>query len=204
MIYSDSVIYMYESESESRSVVSNSLRPHGLYSLWNSPGQKTGVGSCSLLQGIFPTQRLNPSFPHCRRILYQLSHQGSPRILEWLAHLFSSGSSRPRNQFSFLDPFPLWVVLIFLLADQIPLVKSVSWTIFQWRTGRVSAVFFRSRQSWATPENSPGFSAFMTSRLTLIPRPFASIVLCLFIIFESEKWKWSRSVMSDSLWPHGL
>ena len=115
---------MYESESESRSVVSNSLRPHGLYSLWNSPGQKTGVGSCSLLQGIFPTQRLNPSFPHCRRILYQLSHQGSPRILEWIAHLFSSGSSRPRNQFSFLDPFPLWVVLIFLLADQIPLVKS--------------------------------------------------------------------------------
>ena len=140
LIYSDSVIYMYESESESCSVVSNSLRPHGLYSLWNSPGQKTGVGSCSLLQGIFPTQRLNPSFPHCRRILYQLSHQGSPRILEWIAHLFSSGSSRPRNQFSFLDPFPLWVVLIFLLADQIPLVKSVSWTIFQWRTGKFSAV----------------------------------------------------------------
>ena len=65
--------------SESCSVVSDSLRPQGLFSLWNSPGQKTGVGSCSLLQGIFPTQRLNPSFPHCRRILYQLSHQGSPR-----------------------------------------------------------------------------------------------------------------------------
>ena len=43
--------------SESRSVVSNSLRPHGLYSPWNSPGQNTGLGSCSLLQGIFPTQR---------------------------------------------------------------------------------------------------------------------------------------------------
>ena len=54
------------------------FRPHGLYSLWDSPGQNTGVGSCSLLQGIFPTQGLNPGLPHCRRILYQLSHQGSP------------------------------------------------------------------------------------------------------------------------------
>ena len=48
-------------ESESRSVVSDSLQPHGLYSLWNSPGQNTGVGSLSLLQGIFPTQGSNPS-----------------------------------------------------------------------------------------------------------------------------------------------
>ena len=45
-----------EGESESRSVVSDSLRPHGLYSPWNFPGQNTGVGSLSLLQGIFPTQ----------------------------------------------------------------------------------------------------------------------------------------------------
>ena len=45
--------------SESRSVMSRSLRPHGLYSPWNSPGQNTGVGSRSLLQGIFPTQGLN-------------------------------------------------------------------------------------------------------------------------------------------------
>ena len=37
---------------------------------WNSPGQNTAVGSLSLLQGIFPTQRSNPSFPHCRQILY--------------------------------------------------------------------------------------------------------------------------------------
>ena len=54
------------------------MRPHGLYSLWDSPGQNPGVGSCSLLQGIFPTQGLNPGLPHCRRSLYQLSHQGSP------------------------------------------------------------------------------------------------------------------------------
>ena len=61
------------------------LRPHGLYSLWNSPGQNTGVGSLSLLQGIFPTQASNPGLKHCRQILYQLSHRGSPRILEWVA-----------------------------------------------------------------------------------------------------------------------
>ena len=65
-------------ECESCSVVSNSLRPHRLYSPWNSPDQNTGVGSLSLLQGIFPTQGSNPGLPHCRWILYQLSHKGSP------------------------------------------------------------------------------------------------------------------------------
>ena len=66
--------------------------------LWNSPGQNTGVGSLSLLQGIFPTQGLNPGLLQCRQILYQLSHKGSPRMLEWGAYSFSSRSSRPRNQ----------------------------------------------------------------------------------------------------------
>ena len=68
----------HEWVSESRSVVSESLWCHGLYSPWNSPGQNTGVGSHSLLQEIFPTQGSNPGLPHCRQILYQLSHQGSP------------------------------------------------------------------------------------------------------------------------------
>ena len=53
--------------------MSNSLQPHGLYSPWNSLGQNTGVGSLSLLQGIFPTQGSNPGLPHCRQILYQLT-----------------------------------------------------------------------------------------------------------------------------------
>ena len=73
------------------------LWPHGLYSPWNSPDQNTGVGSLSLLQGIFPTQGFNPGLPHCRQILYQLSHKLSPRTLKWVAYPFSSGSSRPRN-----------------------------------------------------------------------------------------------------------
>ena len=50
----------------------------------NSPGQNTEVGSLSLLQGIFPTPGSNPDLPHCWWILCQLSHQGSPRILEWV------------------------------------------------------------------------------------------------------------------------
>ena len=66
-----------KSESKSLSVMSNSLWPHGLHSPWNSPGQNTGVGSGSLLQGIFPTQGLNPGLLHCRWILYQLWYRGS-------------------------------------------------------------------------------------------------------------------------------
>ena len=85
-------------ESESRLVVSDSLWPHGLYSPWNSPGQNTGVDSPSLRQRIFPTQGSNPGLPHGRQILYQLSHQGSPRILEWVTYPFSRGSSFPRNR----------------------------------------------------------------------------------------------------------
>ena len=69
------------SESESRSVMSDSLQPHGLYSPWNCPGQNTGMGSLSFLQGIFPTQELNRGLLHCRWILYQLNYQGSPIIL---------------------------------------------------------------------------------------------------------------------------
>ena len=65
---------------------------------WYFLGQNTGVDSCSLLKEIFPTQGLNPGLPHCRQILYQLSHKGSPKILEWVAYPFSRGSSQPRNQ----------------------------------------------------------------------------------------------------------
>ena len=78
--------------------MSNSLWPPGLYSSWSSPGQDAGVGSCSLLQRIFPNHKSNPGLPHCRQILYQQSHQASPRILDLVAHPFSRGSSRPRNQ----------------------------------------------------------------------------------------------------------
>ena len=71
-----------ESQSGSHSVMSNSLKTHVWYSPLNSPGQNIGVGSHSLLQGIFPTQGPNPSLPHYRQVLNQLSHQESPEEVE--------------------------------------------------------------------------------------------------------------------------
>ena len=55
-------------------------KPRGLHSPWNSPDQNTGVGSLSLLQGVFPIQELNWGLLHCRQIIYQLSYQGSPQF----------------------------------------------------------------------------------------------------------------------------
>ena len=77
--------------------MSDSLYSYVLYSPLNSPGQNTGMGSCSHLQQIFWTQGLNPGLLHCRLILYQLGYWGSPWILEWVAYPFSRGSSWPRN-----------------------------------------------------------------------------------------------------------
>ena len=97
------VIFCYSSTVLGCSVISNSLWPMD-YSLPGSfvhrdfPGKNTGVGGGSLLQGISPTLGSNPRLPHCRQILYHVSHQRSPRILEWVAYPFSRGSSQPRNQ----------------------------------------------------------------------------------------------------------
>ena len=82
--------------------MSNSLPPHGLYSPWNSSGQNIGVGSHSLLQGIFPTQGSNPGLPHCRRSLYQLKHQGSPRILVSLS--LGEGNGTPLQSSCLANP----------------------------------------------------------------------------------------------------
>ena len=73
------------------------LRPHGLYIPRNSPGQNTEVGSRSLLQGNFPTQGLNPSLPHCRRILYQLSHKGNPYMKPNIGPEFPIKIQRMKN-----------------------------------------------------------------------------------------------------------
>ena len=75
-------LWLENHESVSRSVVSDTLGPHGphparLLCPWNSPGKNTRVGCHSLLQGIFLTQGLNPGLLHCRQILYYLSHQRS-------------------------------------------------------------------------------------------------------------------------------
>ena len=67
-------------ESERHSVMSDSLQQYGLYSPWTSPGQKTRVGSHSLLQGIFPTEGSNPGLLHCGWILYLLRHLRKPTL----------------------------------------------------------------------------------------------------------------------------
>ena len=92
------------SESESHSVVSSSLQPHGLWPTrllcpWNSPGKNSGMGCHSLLQGIFLTQGLNPCLPCCRQTFFHLSHQDAqhssitrynPPPLKSLTNPFSS------------------------------------------------------------------------------------------------------------------
>ena len=91
--------------------MSDSLRPHGLYSPWNSPGQNTGVGSLSLLHGIFPTQASSPGLSHCRwfftRDRTQVSRIAGQFLTSWatgkpkntgvVAYPFSSITSQPRN-----------------------------------------------------------------------------------------------------------
>ena len=97
--------------SESHSVVSDSLPPHGLYSPWNSPGQNTGVGSRSLCQGIFPTQGLNPGLPHCGQILCQQSHQGKAKntgesSLSLLQCIFPNSGIKPGSLALQADSLP--------------------------------------------------------------------------------------------------
>ena len=72
----------------------------------DSLGKNTGVSCHSLLQGIFPTWGLNPGLLHCRQILYHQSHQGSPRILEWVAYPFSRGTSQPGSPALQADSLP--------------------------------------------------------------------------------------------------
>ena len=90
----DQVFFHDLYESKSRSVVSVSLRPHGLYSPWNSPGQNTGMGSLSQ-----PNQPRDQTqvFHIANRFFFSWGHQGSPRILESISYPFSRASSWPMN-----------------------------------------------------------------------------------------------------------
>ena len=78
------------------SVMSESLQPHGLYSPWNSPGQNTGVGSLSLLQGIFPNPRIEPRSPTLQADSLATELQGKPKNTGVGSLSFSSGFSWPR------------------------------------------------------------------------------------------------------------
>ena len=138
--------------------MSNSLQPHELYSPWNSLGQNTEVGSCSLLQGIFLTQGLNPALSHYRWILYQLSCQGSPTILEWVAYPFSRGSSRPRNRTGVSciaqpshqgSPYTCTPVFTRAMTQQQPKCPSTEeWSNKMWYTHNGILLSHEKEQSW--------------------------------------------------------
>ena len=150
--------------------MADSLWPHGLYSLWNSPGQNTGASSLSLLQVFFATQGSNPGLWHCRWILYHLSHQGSPRILEWVVHPFSSRSSWPKNQTESpvlqADSFPAELsrkALVELLLQNYIFFLSTLWhfsKLYQLNSGIYTPWHGLSESSWAicwSPSPPPTF-----------------------------------------------
>ena len=159
------------------------LWSHGLYSPWNSPGQNTGVGSLSLLQGIFPTQGLNLGLLHCRWILYQLSHKGSPRRRKVKVKLHltlcnPTECSLPgfSVQGIFQVRVPEWVAISFSSGSSRPRERTL--------TSRIAG---RRFTLWPTREGGFEQADALPSEL---PRK------------KSEKW--SRLVVSNSLRPHGL
>ena len=121
--------------------MSDSLRPHGLYSPWNSPGQNTRVGSYSLLQRIFPTQGSNPSLPHCRRMQADSLPSEPPR--------------RPKNT---------GVDSLFLLQGIFP-TQELNWSLlhYRWILYQLSYQAFPSNtcsfatdeDDWSSADNSP-------------------------------------------------
>ena len=121
----------YLSIKWSRSVVSDSLRPHGLQPTrllcpWDFPGNSTGVDCHFLLQGIFPTQGLNPGLPHCRQTLYHLSHQGSPK--------YKLQSKKSPIHFKFLLLFSHWIMSDSLQPHglqhaRLPCPSLISWSL---------------------------------------------------------------------------
>ena len=159
--------------------MSDSLQPHGLYSPWNSPGQNTGEGSLSILRGIFPTQGMNPGLPHCRRVLYLLSLQGSSRILEWVIYFFSR-SSRPRNWTEvsciaggfFFTSWATWGSPRILEWVAYPFSSGSSQS--RDRTSRIAGGFFTS---WATTEGQ-SILGCRFSRFRILSRSCCPLVAC--------------------------
>ena len=164
------------SESERCSVMSNSSIP------WNSSGQNTGVGSLCLLQGIFPTQGLNPGLAHSRQILYHLSHQWSPRILECVACPFSSVSSWPRNR------------------TRVSCIAGGFFTSWATRDppGRKFGDFLRISQSMC----SLGLLSYGWSRAHRLLRHFFAACTCLSCYTCLDVWGSAFSILAQRSAPH--
>ena len=168
------------SESESRSVVPDSLQPHGLYSPWNSPAKNTGEGIHSFLQGIFLTQGSNPGLLHYRQILYHLSHQGSPSCyIKWIQ------MSIPPSWYSWL----IWLKLGLLPSPGI--LKS----------GQIQMLGIIGAESGRSPNPGTAQILFLLwSRLLLsYSAPWAS--LASFIISIGQSW-WPFIANKDTVIMH--
>ena len=141
---------------------------------WDFQGKSTAVGCHFLLQGIFPTQGSNPDLSHCRQTHYYLSHQGSPRVPKWVAIPFCRVSSQPRD-WTLVSCIAGIVLLLLLLSH-----------------------FSRVRLC-ATPETAahqapPSLGFSRQEHWSGLPFPSP--------MHESEKWKWSLSVVSNPQQPH--
>ena len=155
------------------------------------------MGSLSLLQGIFPTQGLNPGLPHCRRILYQLSHQDTPRILEWAAYPFSSGSSWPRNRtrVSCIAGrfFTNWAMREALSSIYHPIfLRSRTWlfaepgleTIFSYSSKSIIQVSFSSHSQMR--DNIKSRMGFWLKLNLLFKKSFTSCIFSLFHVSQKN------------------
>ena len=97
----------------SHSVVSDSLRPHGLQPAgllcpWNSPGKNTGVVAIPFSRGIFPIQGSNLGLPHCRQVFYHLNHQGSPKCGHNILFFLDNASKAATHGFGQYGSWEWW------------------------------------------------------------------------------------------------
>ena len=110
--------------------MSDSLWPHGPYSPWNSPDQNTGVGSLSLLQGVFPIQELNWGLLHCRQIIYQLSYQGSPQFSQPITP--KKLAEKSIQYLLLLSLSHIWLLVTpWIAAFQASLFFTISWNLLK-------------------------------------------------------------------------
>ena len=149
------------------------------------------MGSLFHLQGIFPTQGWNPGLPHCRWILYQLSHQGNPEILEWVAYPFSSGFPWPRNRTGVSCTvgrfFSNWATRK-AHKEEIRLHRLM--TILLLLLTRFSHVWLCATPQTAAHKAPPFLGFSRQEHWSGLPFPSP--------MHESEKWKWKVKVKSLS------
>ena len=111
------------------------MGPSRLLCPWNSPVKNTGVGSHSLLKGIFSTQGSNPGLLHCRQILYQLSQREAQEY--WSGWAIPSPADLPNSGIEARSPT--------LQADSLPAEPKGSPRILEWATYPLSRGSSRSR-----------------------------------------------------------